>query len=62
MIYRNIKTKELYQVVFGCVINTTNGKLMHGLYVVYTNRKGTPFIRERVEFYSKFKRTDLKDF
>lgn len=60
-LYRNISNQKLYKIINDIVIDTTNGqgdKLM----VLYKNKEGKKFVREREEFYQRFQRTNIESF
>ena len=57
-VWRNKKTKNLYEILNDSVYNATNGceEIPH---VLYRNADGNTYVREREEFYEKFEKTEL---
>lgn len=52
--FRNIKTKSLYFLLYDEATCTTNGTQNGQVMVVYADATGRVFCRKRSEFYEKF--------
>lgn len=60
-LYRNIKNQKLYKVISDLVIDATNGA-EERLMVLYKDKDGRRYVREREEFAVKFEKTSVDKF
>lgn len=61
MFYRNNKTLKVYKLIDDLVIDTTSGA-EERLMVLYKDKQGKKYVRERTEFYQKFSPANLRAF
>lgn len=60
--YRNKKNQQIYKVISFSVRNATNSNLTPELpFVLYVNKYGEYFVRERNEFEEKFEKISCRE-